>query len=77
MTQRSWSGLTILSRHSFGTYQGIELTRNSLGNARTQSSQLAEPLCTDPWPQEWNYARELISTKKKKNVSGKEEERKN
>ena len=32
LTQRSWSGLTLLSRHSVGTYQGNELTHNSLGN---------------------------------------------
>ena len=29
--------------HCVGTYQGSELTRSSLGNARPQSSQLAEP----------------------------------
>ena len=47
-TQRSQSGLTMLSRHSVETDQGNELTRNSSGNARSQSSQLAEPLKTDP-----------------------------
>ena len=31
-----------------GTYQGNELTRNSSGNIRSQSSQLAEQLWTDP-----------------------------
>ena len=40
---RSRSGLTTLSRHSMGTYQGNELTRNSPGNARLRSSRLAEP----------------------------------
>ena len=51
MTQRSRSGLTnILSRRSMGTHQGNELTRNSSGNARPQSSQLAEPIETDPRP---------------------------
>ena len=36
------SGLTMLSGHSVGTYQGNELTRNSAGNVRPRSSQLAE-----------------------------------
>ena len=42
------NGLGMLSRHSVGTYQGNEPTRNSSGNTRPQSSQLAEPLWTDP-----------------------------
>ena len=37
-----------LCRHSVGTYPEKELTRNLSGNARPQSSQLAEPLWTDP-----------------------------
>ena len=47
LTQRSRSGLTMLSRHSVGTYQGMELTRNSSGNTRLQLSQLCAPLWTD------------------------------
>ena len=43
-TQQSLSGLTVLSRHCVGTYQGNDVTRNWPGNARAQSSQLAEPL---------------------------------
>ena len=31
------------------TYQGNALTRNLSGNARPQSSQLAEPVWTDLW----------------------------
>ena len=31
-----------------GNLSGNELTRNSSGNTRSQSSQLAEPLWTDP-----------------------------
>ena len=50
MAQQSQSGLTMLSRHRVGTHQGSELTRNSSGNIRLQSSQLAQPLWTDPWP---------------------------
>ena len=38
----------MLPRHSVGTYQGNELTRNSSGNSRQQSFQLAELLWTDP-----------------------------
>ena len=34
----------MLSRHSAGTRQGNELTRNSYGNAHPRSSQLAKPL---------------------------------
>ena len=48
LTQRSRSGLTMpLSRHNEGT-SGNELTRILSGNTRPQSSQLAEPLWTDP-----------------------------
>ena len=44
-----------------------ELTRNSSGNARQQSSQLAEPLWTDPWPKEWNWcARADLHFKRKR-----------
>ena len=38
----------MLSGHGVGTYQENELTRNLSGNTRPQSSQLAEPLSTDP-----------------------------
>ena len=40
----------LLSKHGVGTYPE---TRNLLGNIRPQSSQLAEPLLTDPGV-EWN-----------------------
>ena len=46
--QRSLSWPTVLSRHSMGTYQGNELTRNPSENACPQSSQLAEPPWIDP-----------------------------
>ena len=45
----------MLSKHSVGIHQRNELTRNSSGNARPRSSQLAEPLWTDAWPKEWNW----------------------
>ena len=73
LAQRSRSELTMLSKNSVAIYQGNELTRNSSGNTRSQSSQLAEPLWTDPgvksgivcasWSSLWK--------KKKKNAGGK------
>ena len=56
----------MLSRHSVETYQGNELTRNSSGNARSQSSQLAKPLWTDPGLKEWNGVRKLILASRKR-----------
>ena len=41
------STLAMLSRYSVEHIKENELTRNSSGNARAQSSQLAEPLWTD------------------------------
>ena len=52
------------SRHSVGTYDRNELTRNSFGNTRSKSSQLAEPLWTDPGVKSGNSVRKLICTKK-------------
>ena len=67
LTQRSRTGLTmLLSRHSVGTYQGNELSRNSSGNARPQSSQLAEPMWTDPSLKSGTGVHEPISTEKRK-----------
>ena len=45
-----------------GNLSGNELTRNSSGNTRLQSSQLAEPLWTDPGLEGGISFRELIST---------------
>ena len=39
----------MLARRRLGTYQENKLTRNPSENARPHSSQLAEPLWTDPW----------------------------
>ena len=45
LTQRSWSGLTmLLPSHSVGTHQEM----SSHATRQAQSSQLAEPLWTDP-----------------------------
>ena len=49
-----------------GNLSGNELTRNLSGNTRLQSSQLAEPLWTDPGLKSGISVRLLISTKKKK-----------
>ena len=46
----------------FGNLSGNELTRNSSGKTRSQSSQLAEPLWTDPGLKSGISVRELIST---------------
>ena len=67
LTQQSWSGLTMpLSRQSVGTLSGNELTGNSSGNTQSQSSQLTEPLWTDPGLNSGISVHELISTLKKK-----------
>ena len=66
LTRRSRSGLTMpLSRQSVGISQENELTRILSGNTRSQSSQLAEPLWTDPGLKSGISVRELISTIKK------------
>ena len=64
LIQRSRSGLTILSKHSVGTHQGSELTRDLSGNTLPQSPQLAEPLWTDPGLISEIGVGELISTLK-------------
>ena len=58
----SRSGITMLSWYSIRTHQGTEFKRNSSENARPQSSQLAEPLRTDPGIKSAISVRELIST---------------
>ena len=66
LTQWCRSGLTVLFRHSVGTYLGNELTRKSPGNTWPQSSQLAETLWTDPGLKNGIVVRELIFNPKKK-----------
>ena len=71
LTQRIRSGLTMpRSGHTVRTYQGNELTRNSSGNTRSQSSQLAEPLWIDPVLKSGISVRELISTLTKEKKGG-------
>ena len=64
LTQRSQSGLAMLSRHTMGTYLGNELTSNSSGNTWLQSSQLTEPLWTDPYLKSVTGMHKVISTYK-------------
>ena len=53
----------MLSKHSVETYHGgNELTRNSSGNTRPQSPQLAEPLWTELGVKWRISVLELIST---------------
>ena len=70
LTQRRPTGLTMpLSRHSVGTYPENDLTRN-LSSIRPQSSQLAEPLWTDPGIKEWNLCARANLHLKKKSAGG-------
>ena len=69
LTKWCRSGLTVLFRHSVGTYLGNELTRKSPGNIWPQSSQLAETLWTDPGLKNGIVVRELIFNQKKKKKS--------
>ena len=63
LSQRSRSGPTMLSRYSVETHQGNDPAGNSAGNTRPQSSQLAEPLWTDPESlKSGTGGRELTST---------------
>ena len=55
-----------LSTQSVGNLSGNELTRNSSGNTRSQSSQLVEPLWTDLGLKSGISLRGLISTLKNK-----------
>ena len=59
-----------------GNVSGNELTRNSSGNTQPQSSQLAEPLWTDPGVKTEISVSELISTSKKKKEKEKIEKEK-
>ena len=62
LMQQSQSGLTVLSMHSAGTYQGNELIVNLSGNTWPLLSQLADPLWTDLGLKSEISVRELFST---------------
>ena len=68
-TKSEWADYAAV-KHSVRSYQGNELTRNLSGNIRPQSSQLAEPLWTDPCIKIGIRVLVLISTLKKKGVGG-------
>ena len=53
------------TKSEWADYAAVQLTRNLSGNIRPQSSQLAEPLWTDPGIKSGTSVRELISTSKK------------
>ena len=67
-TKSEWA--TTAVQAEYGNLLGNELTRNSSGNARSQSSQLAEPLWIDPGLKSGFSVHELISTLKKKRRRG-------
>ena len=60
-----------------GTLSGNELTRNSSRNSRSQSSQIAELLWTDPGLKSRISVRELISTTKTNKQTNKKKRKKN
>ena len=66
LTQRSRSGLSMPSRPSVGTFQGNESTGNSSVNTRLQSSQLDDPLWSDPGLRSGLSAQADLYMKKKK-----------
>ena len=66
LTKQSRIGLTTLSKHNVGTDQGNEVTRNSSGNTRPKSSQLAKPLWTEPGLKSGLGVRELVSAQEYK-----------
>ena len=57
-----------------GNLIGNELTHNLSGNTQPQSSQLTEPLWTDPGLKNGISVRKLISTSKKKKKAQAENE---
>ena len=72
LTQRSRSGLTmLLSRHSVGTYQETSSHVAARQGTLGQSSQLIEPLWTDPDLKSGISVRKLIFTLKQTNKNTK------
>ena len=68
-TKSEWADYAAVQAEC-GNLSENELTRNSSGNTRSQSSQLAEPLWTDPVLKSGISVRELIPTLKKKRRRG-------
>ena len=59
-TKSEWAEYVAVQAYG-GKLSGNELTRNSSGNTRSQSSQLAEPRWTDPGRKSVISVRELVS----------------
>ena len=70
-SKSEWADYAVVQAES-GNLSRNELTHNSSGNTQLQSSQLAEPLWTDPGLKSEISLRELISTLKKKAQAGNE-----
>ena len=66
-TKSEWADYAAVQAEC-GNLSGNELTRSSSGNTRSQSSQLAEPLWTDPGLKSEISVRELISIKRKRKI---------
>ena len=65
-TKSEWADSVVQAQ--CGNLSGKELTRKPSGNTWSQSSQLTEPLWTDPGLKSGISARELISTEKKQQL---------
>ena len=68
-TKSGWADYAAVQAQC-GNLSGNELTRNSSGNIRQQSSQFAEPLWTDPSQKCGIGIHELISIRKKRGAGG-------
>ena len=64
-TKSEWADFAAVQAQ-YWNLSGNELSRNLSGNIRPQSSQLSEPLWTDPGINSGISVREIISTSKKK-----------
>ena len=64
-TKSEWADYAAVQTQC-GSVSGKALKRNSSGNTQPHSSQLTEPLRTDPALNRGSSVRELITTKKKK-----------
>ena len=73
-TKSEWADYAAV-KAQYGNLSGNELTRNSSGNTRSQSSQLAKPLWADPSIKSGISVRELISTLKRKKKKKKKRKR--
>ena len=68
-SKQEWADYATVQAES-GNLSGNEFTSKTLGNTQPHSSQLTEPLWTDPGLKSGISACELISTKKKKKSAG-------